>query len=176
MDTTPTDTGPVVIPDGPAGTLPPLGTAPRGYSSSAPAGQAGEPCRTAQWWVNGTSRSSAMVPGGECIQCHRQQGGPSYAIAGTIMGDYDNAENCRGVPTALVEIIGADGVVTRLTSNSVGNFYLSTRSSRVVMPYTARVTLNGQTYAMETETSNGDCNSCHTPGGNGDTAGRIVAP
>jgi hypothetical protein len=72
--------------------------------------------------------------------------------------------------------VGADGVVTRLTSNSVGNFYLSTRSSRVVMPYTARVTLNGQTYAMETETSNGDCNSCHTPGGNGDTAGRIVAP
>jgi len=39
-----------------------------------------------------------------------------------------------------------------------------------------QLTLNGQTYAMETETSNGSCNSCHTPGGNGDTAGRIVAP
>ena len=176
VDTTPTDTGPVVIPDGPAGTLPPLGTMPRGYSSTAPSGQTGDPCRTAQWWVNQTSQSAAMVPGGECIQCHRQQGGPSYAIAGTIMGDYNDAENCRGVPTALVEIIGADGVVTRLTSNSAGNFYLSARSSRIVMPYTARVTMNGRSYAMETETSNGDCNSCHTPGGNGDTQGRIVFP
>jgi hypothetical protein len=92
------------------------------------------------------------------------------------MGDYNDAENCRGVPTALVEIIGADGVVTRLTSNSAGNFYLSTGSSRVVKPYIAQVTMNGQTYVMETETSNGDCNSCHTPSGNGGTTGRIVAP
>jgi mono/diheme cytochrome c family protein len=176
LDTMPTDTAPTIIPDGPAGALPPLGTTPRGYSGTAPAGQVGEPCRTATWWVNGTSGNAVMVPGGDCIQCHRQQGGPSYAIAGTIMGDYDNAENCRGVPTALVEIIGSDGVVTRLTSNSAGNFYLSARGSRVVMPFTARVTLNGQTYAMETETSNGSCNSCHIPGGNGDTAGRIVAP
>lgn len=175
-DTTTTDTGPTIIPDGLAGALPPLGTTPRGYSSTAPAGQVGEPCRTQQWWVNGDSGNSVMVPGGDCILCHRQQGGPAYAIAGTIMGDYDSAENCRGLPTALVEIIGADGVVTRLTSNSAGNFYLSRRGSRVVMPYTARVTLNGQTYAMETETSTGSCNSCHTPGGNGDTAGRIVAP
>ncbi len=126
--------------------------------------------------MNGDSGNSVMAPGGDCILCHRQQGGPAYAIAGTIMGDYDNAENCRGLPTALVEIIGADGVVTRLTSNSAGNFYLSARSSRIVMPYTARVTMNGRTYAMETETSNGSCNSCHTPGGNGDTQGRIVFP
>ena len=27
------------------------------------------------------------------------------------MGDYNDAENCRGVPGAIVEIIGADGVV-----------------------------------------------------------------
>lgn len=176
VDTTPTDTGPVVIPDGPAGTLPPASTAPRGYSSNAPAGQQGDACRTGQWWVSGNSRSSAMVPGGECIQCHRQQGGPSYAIAGTIMGDYNDAENCRGVQGAIVEIIGADGVVTRLTSNAAGNFYQSSRGSRIVMPYTAQVTMNGQTYVMETETSNGDCNSCHTATGNGDTAGRIVFP
>jgi hypothetical protein len=93
VDTTPTDTGPVVIPDGPAGTLPPLGTAPRGYSSSAPAGQAGEPCRTAQWWVNGTSRSSAMVPGGECIQQLRMVESPG-GHAQTVRG----CSTCRARP------------------------------------------------------------------------------
>lgn len=177
-DTTPdttADTG-TVLPDGPAGDLPALGTAPRGYSSSAPAGQAGDACRTGQWWIGGTSRSSAMVPGGECIACHARQGGPSYTVAGTIMGDYNDAENCRGVPGAIVEIIGADGRVTRLTANSAGNFYQSTRGSTIVKPYTARVTLNGATYVMETETSNGDCNSCHNATGNGDTQGRIVGP
>lgn len=177
-DTTPdtsADTG-TVLPDGPAGALPALGTAPRGYSNSAPAGQSGDACRTGQWWISGDSRSSAMVPGGECIACHARQGGPAYAVAGTIMGDYNDAENCRGVPGAIVEIIGADGRVTRLTSNSAGNFYQSTRGSTIVKPYTARVTLNGATYVMETETSDGDCNSCHSATGNGDTQGRIVGP
>lgn len=174
-DTT-ADAGPVVIPDGEPGALPTMGAAPRGYAGSPPAGQAGDSCRTGQWWVSGETQSSAMIPGGECIACHRQQRGPAYVVAGTIMGDYNDAENCRGVPGAVVEIIGADGVVTRLTSNSAGNFYQPTRGSRIVMPYTARVTMNGQTYVMETETSNGDCNACHTPGGNGDTTGRIVTP
>lgn len=68
----------------------------------------------------------------------------------------------------------ATGSADTTSDTSAGNFCLSRCSSRIVMSLTARVTLNGRTYTMETETSNGDCNSCHTPGGNGDTQGRIV--
>ena len=46
-----------------------------------------------------------------------------------------------------MEITGADGVVTHLTPNAVGNFY-TTR--RVVTPYTARVTQDGRERVMVT--------------------------
>jgi hypothetical protein len=160
----------------PPGPLPPLGAPPRNYSTTPPTGADADRCSTGHWWTRGDTGSSAMRPGNECIACHTRERGPAYAVAGTVMGAYDDDYNCRGVPGAKVEIIGSDGAITTLTTNSAGNFFLARSSSRIQMPFTARVTFNDRTYTMEHETSNGDCNSCHSDVGDQDAVGRIVIP
>lgn len=116
---------------------------------------------------------SNMRPGGECIGCHSQGEGPIFSVAGTVMKGPHDDENCNGVSGASVEITGADGKVTTLTSNSAGNF--SGRNA-VAMPFTAKVKFNGKERAMASAQSNGDCNSCHTAAGTSGAPGRIELP
>jgi hypothetical protein len=89
------------------------------------------------------------------------------------MGASNDDENCNGVSGATIEIIGKDGSSVTLTSNSAGNFY---SKSPIPTPFTAKVTYNGKTSQMQSEQTDGACNSCHTAAGANGAPGRIALP
>lgn len=117
-------------------------------------------------------KGEEMEPGGDCIGCHAQDGGPSYSIAGTVMAIEDDDEGCLGLDGVLVEVIGADGKKIRMMTNSVGNFF---SSEGIKKPYTAKITQDGQEFAMVTPQTDTNCASCHSSVGKEGAAGRIVA-
>jgi hypothetical protein len=64
-----------------------------------------------------------------------------------------------------------------LTSNSSGNFTLSTAAAtQLVFPVTVKVMINGKTREMIGAAPDGDCNRCHTEAGANGAPGRILAP
>lgn len=158
------------------GPLPDMGLPPLGYLNSPPFGVTSTTCGTASWWWGYTLGSENMQPGGACIDCHEGDKGPHFSFAGTVMADYNDADECRGIPGVTVDIIDADGrVALTMVSNGAGNFY-SESSAPVAMPYTARLTLNGRTREMDEPVDRGDCNACHTSTGAEDAPGRIILP
>jgi hypothetical protein len=76
---------------------------------------------------------------------------------------------------ALVVITDANNAETRLTPNSMGNFYLERVS--IAIPFHAKV-VNGSGGVLEMAAAQtvGDCNSCHTQTGANAAPGRILAP
>ena len=124
--------------------------------------------------VSNADEGETMEPGGTCISCHADEGeGPTYTIAGTVMGDYHDDQRCVGVDGATVVITGADGATVELTSNRVGNFFYQ---GKVAKPYTAKITTAQGERAMTAAQTDGDCNSCHSAEGASSAPGRIIAP
>ncbi len=122
--------------------------------------------------------SAWMEPGGDCIGCHASGEGPSFLVAGTVMGALPDDTNCAGVAGVTVRLTGADGNLIELTTNESGNFFSRLSNAALVFPYHAEISRNGVTIQMAsprtaTETS---CNACHTPSGANGAPGRIVAP
>ncbi len=137
------------------------------------------PCPSGKMWTKGTQGSASMQPGVACIACHNKSGGeaPSFAVAGTIFPSKHAIDKCYGQTGVTVEIIGSDGVVTKLITNGAGNFFQSKFTSKIVLPYTAKVyNAAGDYLEMTSPQTNGDCNSCHTVDGINGPSGRIVAP
>lgn len=131
-----------------------------------------ENCSTGE--TSNVEEGETMRPGGACISCHASEGeGPSYTIAGTVMGALDDDENCVGVDGVTVEITGADGQTIQLVTNSVGNFFYN---GPLAMPYEAKVVRDGAEKVMAGAQSDGECASCHTPEGAAGAPGRITAP
>ena len=97
-------------------------------------------------------------------------------VAGTVMNDLHDDTNCSGVAGVTVRITGHDGVVTELTTNSTGNFFLETRAGTIALPFNAEVTRAGKTTKMLTAQMTGNCAGCHTATGAMLAVGRIVAP
>jgi hypothetical protein len=114
-----------------------------------------------------------MNPGLACISCHdTMTHAPRLRAAGTVYQTLTEPDLCDGLGGATVDLIGADGSVTTLTSNSAGNFY-TTKS--LVFPIRARVHTAYGMREMTDPVTTGDCNSCHTPTSDGDGApGRIT--
>jgi hypothetical protein len=160
------------------GPLPDPGGLPLGYSDTPPAGADSAACATSQWWSRGDRESNLMHPGGDCTSCHNsRREGPIFSIAGTVMPDYDAAEDCRGVTGPVVEIYGSSGTLLQtLRANSVGNFFSERRIAADQLPYTARVIYDGRVREMFTPQTSGQCNSCHTAIGANGAPGRIVLP
>ena len=142
-----------------------------GSSNAAP-----EVCSTNSEWTQGDHESPLMHPGGTCIDCHTSNGeGPKFTLAGTVMAATNDDTDCNGVEGATVEITGADGTVTSLTTNAAGNFYIESMTA-LSTPYTAKIIQGGKTRAMVGAQSNGECNSCHTAAGVNGAPGRILLP
>lgn len=160
------------------GPTPDPGPLPRGYSETPPAGADAEACVTGQWWAQRDRESELMHPGGDCTSCHiSRREGPRFTIAGTIMADYNEAEDCRGIDGPVVEIYGADGTLLEtLQTNSAGNFFSERAIPADQLPYRARVIYDGRVREMATPQSSGQCNSCHTATGANAAPGRIVLP
>ena len=144
------------------------------------------PCPSGQKYGGGTGND--MEPGNTCIQCHSQQGGPGYKIAGTVFrnlitdtGCYASGKAGSVVPPAsyTVEITDANAKVFKTTTSTLsGNFHMSSKNmSGFVPPYTARIIDSaGNERKMAGKQTSGDCNSCHTATGANGAPGRIVAP
>lgn len=131
-------------------------------------------CSSGTEWTGGDEESPNMNPGQDCIACHASGEGPTFTIAGTVMGDFADPDDCNGVEGMIVRITDADGVLIELTSNAAGNFY-STKA--VAMPYTAEVEgADGVIGTMSGEQTSGACGSCHTAEGAEGAPGRVVEP
>ena len=114
-----------------------------------------------------------MQPGGDCIGCHSGGEGPDFTLAGTVMGDLTDATGCEGVEGVKVHVTDANGSVQTLTTNAAGNFFTT---AAIAKPYTIELEYMGDTRAMGSAQSSGDCVSCHTASGNGGAPGRVIAP
>jgi hypothetical protein len=136
-------------------------------------------CTTNVKWTRGDRGSSQMHPGGECITCHAGNAGPDdFAFAGTVFATAHEPDDCNGVngTTAKLTVVvtGADGVETKATVNSVGNFYTS---GTITTPFSAKIVDgSGNERAMCVQQDKIDCNTCHTAAGKNDAPGRIAAP
>jgi mono/diheme cytochrome c family protein len=130
-----------------------------------------ENCSTNQ--TSYADEGADMEPGGDCIGCHARDEGPSYTIAGTVMGASHDDDRCVGTSGVTVEITEANGNVISLDANSVGTFFYQ---GPLATPYTAKVVSGGQELAMATPQSDGNCASCHTAQGANSAPGRILAP
>jgi hypothetical protein len=134
-------------------------------------------CASGLEWTGGNRESGLMHPGQACIACHSSGEGPLLTLAGTVYSAANEADDCGGASTAGLEVVvtDANNVETRLTPNSMGNFYLERVS--IALPFHAKV-VNGGGGVLEMAAAQtvGDCNSCHTQTGANATSGRILAP
>ena len=114
-----------------------------------------------------------MAPGLPCIDCHSRGEGPTFTIAGTVLGASHDGDVCTGVDGLTVVVTGADGATVEIPTNAVGNF---SWRGKLAKPFTAKVVGPGGENAMTATQSDGDCNSCHTEEGASKAPGRILAP
>jgi hypothetical protein len=133
-------------------------------------------CTSGNNWAKGNHGSSNMNPGRACLACHAMMNGPSLAFAGTVYPTAHEPDLCDGVDGsdgARIVITGADGNTLTLTPGAAGNFDSATK---VMLPFTAKITYQGRARAMTATQTTGDCNSCHTQSGANGAPGRIVLP
>lgn len=149
-------------------------------------------CASGLVWTRGTSESALMNPGYACRSCHlgnnfngqnpgnAREPEKAYFFMGTAYSTQKEADLCAAdaVPQgAVVEILDTNDVVQlTLSINEVGNFYSSSTTAKVPVPFKARVRANGKVNAMAASQTDGDCNSCHTAGGLNGAPGRITWP
>jgi hypothetical protein len=135
-------------------------------------------CTSGTNWTRGDRGSASMHPGGACTACHDQNArAPSFTIAGTVFPTAHEPDDCNGASGttsgAQIVITDANGKVTKIAVNSVGNFY---SQGAIALPFRAKVVVGTKERAMVASQKSGDCNSCHTEKGDSSAPGRIVLP
>jgi hypothetical protein len=64
-----------------------------------------------------------MHPGTDCIGCHgAEDEGPQFSVAGTVMGDLADPDDCHGIEGVVVQVTDAEGLVHEMVTNAPGNF------------------------------------------------------
>lgn len=131
-------------------------------------------CVSGTYWDRANEGSSQMNPGESCIGCHTQNGeGPAYQAAGTVMGAYDEPNDCNGAEGVVVRLTDDNGDIHETTTNEAGNFYFK---DAIALPYTAEIESSSGVRVMSASQTNGDCAACHTANGLNNAPGRIVGP
>lgn len=117
-----------------------------------------------------------MRPGEDCLSCHSDgagRGAPTWSLGGTVYPRADAAadEGVAGVDVVISDAEG--GVLVKLTTNAVGNFYTA-----APLPSEYRITLEyqGDSIAMPCPPPAGLCNACHNDPPIGQAPGRIYIP
>lgn len=140
---------------------------------------ADDSCASGLGWSQENGGSELMHPGGDCIQCHGEQGvGPTYEVAGTVYANLTEEDDCAGLEGAVIEITDADQRVFRMTTNAAGNFFMSPEEAQDIR-YPARVKAiyDGRENPMLGLLPYGNCTDCHTRNGNWTAAGgRVYGP
>jgi len=136
-------------------------------------------CTSGDHWVSGDRGAASMHPGVACIACHTAKQGPAFSAAGTVYPTAHEPDDCNGIDGlftgATVYITGADGQTVHMLANFAGNFNFPA-STKIALPFRAKVVVDGRERAMTTPQMIGDCNACHTATGKNGAPGRIVAP
>jgi hypothetical protein len=130
---------------------------------------------TADEAAAGEVTGPAMRPGQDCLRCHEQDsevGAPEWFAAGTIFPHKDAAAD-EGVAGVKIILTGADGVVTELTSNPVGNFYTPVP---IAKPFRVAIEHEGKRREMPFAPPSGGCNACHSAVPIGGSEGRLYLP
>lgn len=101
-----------------------------------------------------------MLPGTDCVECHRAGGSADqaiYAVAGTVFARPD----CP-IPAAdaTVRVMDGDGTIVTMITNGAGNFFTD---QPLVPPYTVGVEVDGVVGTMRYPIDNGSCGRCHAP-------------
>jgi len=112
-----------------------------------------------------------MLPGSDCLLCHTNGGANEaspYTYGGTAFMDIDGLDPLSG---AIIRITDADGNVTEVDTNAVGNFY---GTGALVFPILAEIEVDGQVRSMVTPVQTGACNSCHVCAGA--AGGKLYTP
>lgn len=146
-------------------------------------------CTSDTWWESGLfTESPDMNPGRACIACHTDPGafggdpgeqGPPFAAAGTVYPTGHEPDDCFGVdlPDIWVELQGANGGTARRAVLGSGNFFFEPGDVEGLSePYQVKVIAGELERVMVDPAPHGDCNACHTQGGDEDAPGRIVIP
>ncbi|MFO0734737.1 MAG: hypothetical protein U0270_02610 [Labilithrix sp.] len=105
-------------------------------------------------------------PGQHCTTCHGENGPgePQWSIAGTIFAVKGRPEPEVGARVTITDKTGAQFV---LTTNAVGNFYVSKEQWDPVFPIIANVESQGIKVGMTTTIGrDGGCGACHRGAGN----------
>ncbi len=157
------------------------GNTPKGTECTGAAGTDARPnpyntpsvCTSGKAWRG--DNSASMDPGKACLDCHQKQGGPRFAVSGTVYPTAHEPDECYGAAGGLTVVItDKNGTVTNLQVGPTGNFSSSGRN--IVAPFTAKVTDGKGTRVMVAPITAGDCNSCHTEKGINGAPGRVMAP
>ena len=134
-------------------------------------------CTSKTTWNQGNKGSAQMRPGGACITCHTMRGGPAYTVAGTVYPTAHEPNDCNGASGAngavTVVVTDANGVVTNIAVNAVGNF---NSRAKIAAPFHVKVTSGAKQRVMAGALTAGDCNSCHTLAGVNGAPSRVMAP
>lgn len=133
---------------------------------------AADTCISGLRWAGEDAASSEMLPGSDCVGCHRDTGARPLMLGGTVypihFGRSRNPPpmlNCFGSEGALVTITDAVGHVYTTRTNRAGNFYFEGSDADLVTPYSASVstTFDGEEFnpIMASVVSYGGCARCH---------------
>jgi hypothetical protein len=100
---------------------------------------------------------SRMLPGADCLACHKSGGGeaPIWTAAGTA---YVDAAGSGPLDGATIHITDQTHTFDLIT-NSVGNFHTNTH---ITPPFTASIETDAGTLTMTEHQTTGACNSCHS--------------
>lgn len=127
-------------------------------------------CRSGLRWMGSTRPSAEMLPGSDCVGCHRDSGARPLLVGGTVYtlpssGGAQPLDGCFGLEGIPVVIRDAAGREFSTLTNRAGNFYIEGSESELALPYSAslRWNLEGRdtTTAMFTTASYGGCARCH---------------
>lgn len=134
-------------------------------------------CVSGEIWTYLDKDSPLMNPGRSCVQCHLEANDPAhaplYTVAGTVMQDVDEADDCRGASSQTIVLSDAAGTTYELIANTAGNFWLDP-TIELTLPYTATIVdRDGNERSKQVPVSDGDCAACHQRASLGGP-GRIV--
>jgi hypothetical protein len=110
----------------------------------------------------GVPRGPLHRPGQPCLICHGGLGPASheFSVAGTVYAVRSQSAPAIG---AQVQIEDINGSFFTATTNSAGNFYISSDTWQPTYPTQMQVSLGGLSQQMATHAGrNGSCAGCHT--------------
>ncbi len=137
-------------------------------------------CHSEEIWTYQDKDSPLMNPGRSCVECHATTTeavhAPHFKIAGTVMHDLREADDCRGAASQTLVLIDAQGVEHEIPTNSAGNFWLLPEVD-FTMPLLAKIVdRDGNERVKKVPVESGDCASCHTKDGKNGAPGRLTPP